>query len=217
MSNIIITPSRLAIALLQMTANLIGAVYVRKPLKLRVKLAEEIDRLFGGALYKVYSITSMQTLENFEKSVNNAKVRNGFDADYEMGERQWGRHWMGSPLVVVNNSEDRFYLHIRTNSNSAYKSAYIDANGVEHSYETVEPFLLSGDRKEAKERSRVATAERQGLDADQAVYPFDIPLDTITCLAYGGDRFEIVAEPQGACAEIVAEYAPQEREQRQEP
>jgi hypothetical protein len=222
MANLIFTPSALAVQLLTMTANLIGAVYVRKPMKLRktsefdrkVKLADQIDELFGGALFKVYSIVSMQTLNNFENSVNNAKLRNGFDADYEMGERQWGRHWMQSPLVIVNNGGDRFYLHIRTNSNSSYKSAWIDANGNEHDYETVEPFLLSGDRKEAKERSRQATAERQGLSEDEAVFPFDIPLDTITELAYGGNRITVVGEPSGACAEIVSEYAEREQEMR---
>ena len=96
-------------------------------------------------------------------------------------------------------------MQIRTTKNSLSESTYIDSAGKEHSYAEVEPFLLAADRRDTKERSRQATAERQGVSVEDSVKIFDIPFDTITSLAYEKAVYEVYAEAEGAMASLVSE------------
>ncbi len=205
MSTSLITPAELALTIAHAKANLFGAVYVQKPLKLRKSMAALAAATFRGTLYKVYSMKGFMTLTDYQKSVNNAKERAGSTPNFIQQERKWGRHLIvkgkSSDMVIEHNG--RFYLNIRTTANSRSESRYVDAIGNEYTYEQVEPFLLAGDKRSTKKASREATAERQGLSLQSSVKIFAIPLDTIVTLAYCGTTYQLIAEPQGASAAMV--------------
>lgn len=203
MSTIHTTPSQLALSMLEAKPNLFGAVNVRKQIKLRKSAMADAAEKFTGVLYKEYSIKGFATLKDYETAVNNAQERDGQERTFQVSERKWGRHWQGSEIVIEHKG--RLYMQIRTTKNSISESTFVDSAGNEYTYEEVEPFLLAGDKRDTKKRSREATAEKQGVSVEDSVKIFDIPFDTIVSLSYAKATYEVGAEAEGAMAALVSE------------
>ena len=85
--------------------------------------------------------------------------------------------------------------------------------GNEYSYEQIEKFLLSKDKRETKRKSIKATADHQGLSVEDSVQIRDIPFDTIVSLAYSKAIYEIVPEAQGATTAVNATQEAEQSEQ----
>jgi hypothetical protein len=193
-----VTPLDLALILLNAVPNLFGSILVRKKIDIRKSEVANASQNIKGNLYKEYVIKGFATLKDYEVAVNNAKERNEQERSFDTQERKWGRHWQGSPIVIEHNG--RFYIQIRLTKKSIGQSVFVDSMGNKYEYEDIEKYLLSKDKRETKHRSKVATAERQGLEVEESVQVRDIPLDTIVSLAYAKEVYEVIPEAVGSKA-----------------
>jgi len=203
-----ITSQRLADTLHSATPNLFGSVLVCKPIdtyKNKEKAALYAAKF--GTLYKEYSITGFTTLKNYENAVNNALERDEQEREFEVSDHKWAKPYKGSHIIIEHKTNGRLYLNIRLTKNAQGKSKWLDSKGKEYTYEEVEPFLKSPDRRETKRKSIAATAAHQGLEEEDSVQIRAIPLDTIKTLKYGGTVYKTVPETVGAVSTPVAVVA----------
>lgn len=206
----LVTPIALATTLCNATPNLFGAILVRK--RLDIRKSEVANAHFKGNLYKEYAIKGFATLRDYETAVNNAKERDEQERTFEVQERKWGTHWNGSPLIIVHKG--RLYLQVRLTKNTVSEATFKDSLGNEYAYEDIERYLLSADRRETKHKSKVATAERQGLEVEDSVQIRDIPIDTIVELAYMGERYAVMPEAVGSLSSPIVEAEAEESEEQ---
>lgn len=188
--------------------NRFGSVSARKeiiPNSRKQALADEF--LKGRKLYSEYSYYRMATMKDYGNAVNNAKERDGQERTFEPLPLKWGEHWVHngvtSPMVIIH--KDKFYLQIRVTKNTIKEGRYVLSDGTEVTYEEIEPFLKAGDKKETKAKSIQATADRQGVDKEDAVHPRSITMETITRLAYDGNVYGVIPEAIGAVSAPVTQ------------
>lgn len=195
--------THLAERMLNATPNLFGAIKCRKVLDIPKKNTETLNAQFGGSIVKEWDIVNIATFKDYGVAVNNKREASEQERDFTPQPRKWGRYVDGSHIVVENKGF--FYLAFRLNRNSKVTVRYFDGNGNARTYEEVECVLGSGDKRSTKERSRQASAEKQGLSLEDSVKPMDTRTDHIVELAYGGDRYIVVPATDGGQS---AENAP---------
>lgn len=106
----------------------------------------------------------------YENAVNNQRVREGSEADFESEPRAWGHRISGTPLV---EHKGKFYIEVKVEKTE--KPLYI-LNGNFISNEDIKPYLPE-------------TTSRQELDKE--VILRDYSLDNIKMIKIKGQQFQI--------------------------
>lgn len=193
-----LSEKELADILCNATPNLFGSILFINKVKTFVRQQDTVDQLFGGKISRRSTISGIAMTENYGKAVNNARERNGLEADFTPDELPWGEYYNGSRMIITHvkkgktEADRKYYLRYRHTRNINGETTYIDASGNVLDYDAIEQYLTKGERRSSKEASKEATAERQGLDVEESVQWRCIDLSHIVDLAYGGNRYSVI-------------------------
>jgi hypothetical protein len=159
------------------------------------KNTEVLNSEFGGSIVKEWDINAIATFKSYGNAVNNKREASGQERTFTPQPRKWGSYVEGSYIVVEHKGN--YYLAFRINKNSKVSVRYFDGNGNERTYEEVECVLGSGDKRSTKQKSRQASADKQGVSLEESVKPMDTRVDHITSLSYDGERYIVVPQTEG--------------------
>jgi hypothetical protein len=110
----------------------------------------------------------------YENSVNNQRVREDSEPDFESEPRRWGHRVNGTPLVEYNG---KFYIEVKVEKTET--PLYI-LNGKFVANEDITPYLPE-------------TTSRQGVEKE--IILRDYSLDSIKMIKIKGQQFVISQEP----------------------
>lgn len=116
------------------------------------------------AFTKATTYSNVMLLSGYEKAVNNALARQGKEANFEAKPHKWATVYKDSPIVLKHEKKGSLYLNTRFPKNIKAETEYFDENGVQVTYEDVEPYMLSSEKKETKVKAKEAQTKAQGLE-----------------------------------------------------
>lgn len=144
-----------------------------------VPAMKKTDNPYHGNLVKITRVNGMINWK-YVNSVNNQRVREGKEADFEAEPRAWGIRLPSCPLVA---HRDRLYLELKVER--VFFTEYRTLAGDAVDAEEVRPFL------------RQESEGRQNLD--KKVILRDYLLNNIREITWAGETYQIIEEvPQEA-------------------
>lgn len=110
----------------------------------------------------------------YQNSVNNQRLREGLEPDFEPEPRQWGKRIRGTPFVV---HDGKIYLELKVQK--SLEHGYFSTDGKPIHESEIRPFL-----------SEKAEGLRQGVD--NPVILRDYRINNIEQITFGGQIYRIV-------------------------
>jgi hypothetical protein len=147
-------------------AKTIPRLYARHPIK-------KCPNPFEGNIYKLSRVNGFVNWE-YEKAVNEQKIRENKSPNFEALPRTWGKRLKGTPLVSY---EGFYYLEVKIEKSIEYRYYSIKKN-VRIPTTSVEPYLVN------------STSSRQGLD--NPVVLRDYRIDHIVAVKLDGNGYILV-------------------------
>jgi hypothetical protein len=147
-------------------AKTIPRLYARHPIK-------KCPNPFEGNIYKLSRVNGFVNWE-YEKAVNEQRIRENKSPTFESLPRTWGKRLKGTPLV---SHEGFYYLEVKVEKSIEYRYYSLNKN-VKIPTTTIEPYLV---------RSQ---SSRQGLD--NPVVLRDYRIDHIVSVKLDGNGYILV-------------------------
>lgn len=110
----------------------------------------------------------------YSNSVNNQRVREGKEDNFQAEERKWGKRIQGTPLVDHKGNK---YLELKVENK--YKSVYLDDEG-----EVVDDSVVKQYESSSSSKSR------QGVEKEVVLR--DYKIGSINTITMGGETYKVV-------------------------
>ena len=107
-----VTPAELAQRVAQVKASTIVSVVILTDVKMLKKHRDTKLPCPYGEITK-RSVMSVMLGTDYSNAVDNRRVKEGGEADFEVAPHQWADHVDGKPAIVTNKAGDQSYANLR--------------------------------------------------------------------------------------------------------